>query len=210
MGQIDGLNSSVFPLASGDSFAGSFVSTVNYSEIVISVETDVSYQLVVNFSSNGTDIGHQEVITEAFIAGLGKTFSFKPYMQFYNVNLLNTSVSPQGYLNLASVLKTDGVNVQLNNVRNYQIYGSAGTTGSGSLLINGGNYPRQYTFFGSVNGATDLTVQISPDSNAFYDTQYTYTSSGGGSFGFTVPISATYLRLTSSNSVNCDAWVNCS
>jgi len=210
-GKIDGLNSTTFPLGASNSFSGSFVSTVDYNEIVISVETDTPYQLIVNFSSNGTDIGHQEVITENFAqptALNGKTYSFKPFMQFYSVILLNISGSAQTYLTVSSILKSDGVNVQLNNLRDYQIFSSAGTTGSGSYLINGGNYPRQYTFYGSVSGATDLIVQISADNTTFYDTQYTYTSSTAGSFGFTVPIAASYLRLTSSNSVNCDCWVN--
>jgi len=211
-GKIDGINSTTFPLAAGDSFSGnSFVSSVDFNEILITVETDTPYRLTVNFSSNGSDIGHQEEITENFAqltALNGKTYSFKPFMQFYNVNLLNISGSAQTYLNISTLLKSEGVNVELNNLRNYQIFSSAGTTGSGSYLINGGNYPRQYTFYGSVSGATDLIVQISPDNSTFYDTQYIYTSSSAGSFGFTVPIAASYLRLNSSNSVNCDCWVN--
>jgi len=210
-GKIDGLNSTTFPLAGSDSFAGSFVSTIDYNEIVISVETDTPYQLIVNFSSNGFDIGYQEVISEAFpqpSALNGKSYSFKPYMLYYNIILVNLSLTAQTYLTVSSILKSDGVNVQLNNLRDYQIFSSAGTTGSGSYLINGGHYPRQYTFYGTVSAPTDLTVQISPNTITFYNTQYVYTSSTAGSFGFTVPIAASHLRLTSSNSVNCDCWVN--
>jgi len=211
-GKIDGLNSTTFPLGIGNAFAGSFVSTVDYNEIVISVETDTSYQLIVNFSTNGTDIGHQEVIDEVFpqVSALdGKSYSFKPFMLYYNVILVNTSpTNAQTYLTVSSILKSNGSNVELNNLRNFQIFSSAGTTGSGSYLINGGNYPKQYTFYGTLSGATNLIVQISPNNATYYDTQYTYTSSGGGNFGFTVPIAASYLRLTSSNSVNCDCWVN--
>ena len=207
MGQIDGLNSSTFPLGAGNSFSGSFVSTIDYNEIQVSVETDTSYQLVINFSSNGTDIGKQELITQPYIVGTSKSYSFKPFMQFYNVNLINTSASAQTSLNIASILKNNGVNVQLNNLRDFQIFDSSAPAVT-SILINGGNYPRQYTFYGSLSGATDLIVQISPDSTSFYDTQYTYTSSSGGSFGFTVPIASSYLKLRSSNAVNCDCWVN--
>ena len=145
MGQIDGSNSSTFPLGAGDSFGGSFVSTIDYNEIQVSVETDTSYQLVIDFSSNGTDIGKQELITQPYIVATSKSYSFKPYMQFYSVNLINTSVSAQTSLNIASILKNNGVNVQLNNLRDFQIFDSSAPAGT-SILINGGNYPRQYTF----------------------------------------------------------------
>jgi hypothetical protein len=210
VGLIDGNNSSTFPLAAGDSFAGSFVSTIDFSEILVSIETDTTYQLVVNFSSDGTNIGKQELyVIQAPVAN-ARTFSFKPYLQFYNVNVLNTDLAPQTYLTIKSLLKSDGVNVQLANLKDYQIFQSAGTTGASSLLINGGYFPRQYTFYGDVSAPTTLTIQISPDTANWYDTQYVYTSSTGGSFGYTVPLSASYLRVVSSASVNSNMWVNSS
>lgn len=210
VGLIDGNNSSTFPLAAGDSFAGSFVSTIDFNEILVSIETDSSYQLVINYSSDGFNIGKQELYEIQAPVANARTFSFKPYLQFYNVNVLNTDFAAQSYLTVKSLLKSDGVNVQLANLKDYQIFQSAGTTGAGSLLINGGYFPRQYTFYGDVSAPTTLTIQISPDTANWYDTQYTYTASGAGSFGYTVPLSASYLRVVSSASVNSNMWVNSS
>ena len=210
VGQIDGNNSSTFPLGAGNSFAGSFVSTIDFNEILVSIETDSTYQLVINYSSDGFNIGKQEVYEIQAPVANARTFSFKPYLQFYNVNVLNTDLVPQTYLTIKSLLKSDGVNVQLANLKDYQIFQSAGTTGSGSLLINGGYFPRQYTFYGDVSAPTTLTIQISPDTANWYDTQYTYTASGAVSFGYTVPLSASFLRVVSSASVFSNMWVNSS
>lgn len=208
VGIIDGNNSTTFPLAPGDSFAGSFVSTVDYNEILISIETDTAYQLVVNFSSDGFNIGKQEVFEIAYPVANARTYSLKPYLQFYNVNVLNTDISTQSYLTVKSLIKSDGVNVQLANLKDYKIFDYGGTTGAGSNLINGGYFPRQYTFYGQVSAPTTLTIQISPDSVSWFDTQYAYTASTAGSFGYTVPICASYLRVVSSASVNCNMFVN--
>ena len=208
VGVIDGNNSTNFPLNSLDSFAGSFVSTIDYNEILVSIETDTKYQLVINFSSDGLNIGKQEVFEMQYASVNAKTFSFKPYLQFYNVILINTDAVSQTYLTIKSLLKSDGVNVQLANLKDFQIYDIGGTTGAASMLINGGYFPRQYTFYGYLSDATTLTIQISPDTTNWYDTQYSYTSSGAGSFGFTIPLAASYLRVVSSNSVNSNMWVN--
>ena len=52
MGSVDQNNSTVFPLLADGVFEGIYSSTTNFSEILISVETDTTFELLINFSTN--------------------------------------------------------------------------------------------------------------------------------------------------------------
>jgi len=208
MGSIDPNNSYLFPLNVGDSFGGVYTSTIDYSEILISVECDSTYRLVVNFSSNGTDFGISQEFDNNLVNISAKTYSLKPLLRYYQVNLINTDINNQTYLRLESLLKNVGVNVGESNVANQQIFNDSTGINGVSDTISSSLITSNYTFFGNVDGATDLVVQCSADSTNFYDTQYVYTSSGAGNFGFNVVLCAEYLRLKSTNDVNCVCFVN--
>jgi len=210
MGSIDIANSYLFPLNSADSFSGVYTSNINFNEILISVETDTTFSLTVNFSSNGTDFGLERNFVENVPASSAFTYSVKPYLRYYQITLTNTSLSNQTYLRLETIQKTNGVDVGRGNINSYLIFeGSTGINGV-SNVANSSLVSNNYTFYGNVDGATDLTVQITPDGSNFYDTQYVYTSSGSGNFGFNVVLSAENVRIKSSNDVNCVCYVNSS
>lgn len=123
MGSIDQNNSTVFPLIAGATFQGLYTSTTNFSEILISVETDTTFQLIVNFSTNnGQDIGLAKTYTVSVPAGTAFTYSLKPSLRYYQVILTNTNlVSEQTYLRLETILKTavvyeEGGSTPANNV----------------------------------------------------------------------------------------------
>lgn len=64
------------------------------------------------------------------------------------------------------------------------------------------------SIFGNVNGATQLIVQFSNDGSNFYDSQYSYTQSASGDYGFNINASPKYLRLKSTVSVTAYAFLN--
>lgn len=211
MGSIDQNNTYLFPLNSGDSFTGTYSSCINIDEILISVECDSTYRLVVNFSSNGSDFGISKSFDSNVISANANTYSIKPELRYIEVVLINTDIINQTYLRLNTIFKNVGTEVERGNVNNYQIFNGSSTGVNGtSDSITSSLYNSNYTFYGSLGGATDLVVQISGDDAHWYDTQYTYTSSSGGDFGFNVVLSAEYVRLKSTNDVVVLAFANSS
>jgi|LakMenEpi03Aug12_release.lakeMendotaPanAssembly.Ray.scaffolds.fasta_scaffold12271_4 hypothetical protein len=210
MGAIDPANSYLFPLDSADSFSGAYTSNINFNEILISVETDTTFSLTVNFSSNGTDFGLERNFEVTVPSSTAFTYSIKPYLRYYQITLTNTSLSNQTYLRLETIQKSNGVNVGRGNINSYIIFDGSTGAGGVSQVANSSLVSNNYTFYGNVDGATNLTVQITPDGTNFYDSQYVYTSSGSGNFGFNVVLSAENVRLKSSNNVNCVCYVNSS
>lgn len=108
MGSIDQNNSYVFPLNAGESFTGIYSSTTNFSEILISVETDTTFNLTINFSSNGLDIGLVKSYNVVVPSEGAFTYSLTPYLRYFQVVLQNTGID-QSYLRLETILKSSVV-----------------------------------------------------------------------------------------------------
>lgn len=211
MGSINQDNTYLFPLNSGDSFTGNYTSCIDADEILISVECDSKYSLTVNFSSNGSDFGIDKNFVNNIVSANANTYSIKPELRYIQVVLINTDTINQTYLRLNTIFKSTGTEVERGNVNHYQIFDGTATGVNGtSLTIPSSLYNSNYTFYGNVGGATDLTVQVSGDGTNFFDTQYSYTSSGSGNYGFNVVLSAEYVRLKSSANVNVVAFANSS
>lgn len=105
MGSIDQNNSYVFPLNADDSFTGLYSSTTNFSEILISVETDTTFDLTINFSSNSLDIGLVKNYSVVAPSSSAFTYSIKPYLRYFQVVLTNTGIN-QTYLRIETILKS--------------------------------------------------------------------------------------------------------
>lgn len=106
MGSIDQNNSYVFPLNSGEFFEGLYSSTTNFSEILISVETNSTFQLDVIFSSNSVDEGFIKTFEETSVSESALIYSIRPYLRYFYVKLTNTGESNQTYLRLETILKS--------------------------------------------------------------------------------------------------------
>lgn len=211
MGSINTDNTYLFPLDAGDSFTGNYSSCIDADEILISVECDSTYSLTVNFSSNGSDFGIAKNFVNNVISANASTYSIKPELRYIQVVLINTDINNQTYLRLNTIFKNVGTEVERGNVNNLLLFNGTSTGANGtSATITSSLYNSNYTFYGNVNAATDLVVQISGDGSHWYDTQYTYTSSGSGDFGFNTVLSAEYVRLKSTNDVVALAYANSS
>jgi hypothetical protein len=124
MGSIDQNNSYVFPLNAGESFTGLYTSTTNFSEILISVETDTTFQLTVNFSSNSVNVGLVKSYSVVAPSSGAFIYSLKPSQRYYQVILTNTGVD-QTYLRLETILKSTIV------------YQEGGTGPAANVIITG-------------------------------------------------------------------------
>jgi len=107
MGSIDQTNTSFVPLNVGEDFTGLYASTTNFSEILISVETDTTFELVINFSSdNGTHVGIVETYTRTTPSTTALVYNVKPSLRYFQIVLTNTDATNQTYLRLTTILKS--------------------------------------------------------------------------------------------------------
>lgn len=106
MGSIDQNNSFVFPLDIGQNFTGIYTSTTNFSEIIISIETDTKFEFIIEFSSNGVDLGLTETFTQITVNNTANIYQFKPYLRYYRIIVNNIDVLDQTYLRIESILKS--------------------------------------------------------------------------------------------------------
>ena len=107
MGSIDQTNTSFVPLDVGEDFRGLYSSTTDFSEIVISVETDTTFELVVNFSTdNGTNIGIVKTYPQVIASTTALVYKLQPSLRYFQIVLTNTDTTDQTYLRLTTILKS--------------------------------------------------------------------------------------------------------
>ena len=177
MGSIDNLNSSNTALNVDESYTGSFSSLTNYSEICISIETDKIYTLILNFSSNGSDVGYTTTYAnKSPSVGVADLFFSPPNMRYLQVILENVDATDQTYLRLQTLLKSNityqfsggpSANVDIKSpldgsgfvevsVQNaVDISGSVSVSGS----VDVGNFPATQAVSGSVDVGNFPTTQ---------------------------------------------------
>jgi stress response protein YsnF len=358
-GYFDSINSSIFPLDTGESFNGSYSSCLNFSVIEISVKCDSTFTLTIYYSSNTTSDDFEITETQVNLSSDALFYKFEPKMRYYRISLTNTGDN-QTFLNLQTLLKSSLTYQDLNNnssnvvitdplnqdgsvfvggtvdisgqtvivdisgqtvdisgqtvdisgqtvdisgqtvivdisgqtvdisgqtvdisgqtvivdisgqavdisgqtvdisgqtvdisgqtvivdisgqavdisgqtvdisgqtvdisgqtvvVSNLSNKGATilwsnaltGVNGFSSIADLSNINQLNLTFYGSVNGATSLVVQFSNDGTNFYDSQYSYTLSGSGNWGFNINSSPLYVRLKSTNSITAYAFVN--
>lgn len=104
-GVEDPLNSTTTVLASLAVFTGSWVNTLLYSQITISTETDRNTAVTVQFSSNGSDLG-VENITFQNANGNALFINVEPKMKYYRLKIENTDIfGALSYLRFNSILR---------------------------------------------------------------------------------------------------------
>lgn len=93
-------------------------------------------------------------------------------------------------------------------------YGTEANAWSAAAVGAGGTstaidtrYAGVVTCFGNSNAATTITVQVSQDNVAFYDSQVTQVLGGAGNFCVNAPIGARYIRLKSSGAATITATI---
>ena len=103
------------------------------------------------------------------------------------------------------------IDAKLTTSRGGQVLWATPSTGAGGFSESEnltGKAVVNLTFYGNSNLATVLTVQFSNNGTTWFSSQYTYTLTSGGDWGFSIPVSPFYVRLTSSANVACNAILN--
>lgn len=89
-------NSSIIPLGSNEVFTGAWQDTLNYSEIIIGINTDKNSAvdgLDVQWSSNGTDIDDHDKFS--LTANAGKVFTFPPARRYVRIVYTNGAIAQE-------------------------------------------------------------------------------------------------------------------
>jgi hypothetical protein len=107
-----------------------------------------------------------------------------------SINLLN---------NIYTVLKnqSSGSKGSFTFWNDYQITSIDGSNNISTICDLSDNPVKQLTIYGTFKDETRnaIIVQFSNDGIIFYDTQYNYTTSRGGNFGFNITATPKYIRL---------------
>lgn len=100
---IDIFNSNTTPLLANTSFTGSWVNTLNYSQIVVSSYTDQIGNLQIQYSTDGINVDH--VHTYVLLANIGENIQNHTHSKFYRIIYTNGNVN-QSTFRLQSILRT--------------------------------------------------------------------------------------------------------
>jgi len=197
------LNQSIVPLQSGRIYIGTWEKSL-YNSAVITVISDTTTELICYNSLNKT-----QVQTTTFQVPANKYFTYNinlnlPYVYF---TVRNNSQFNQTLLNFSVIYK----NIPDNNKGTLQIWNDSEPTGtdgtSNPVFLNQNS--ANMTFFGHVDDATTLTLQLSNNNTDYYDSQYSLTTTAAQDFGFSVPASSVvFARLKSTNNVSITAFAN--
>ncbi len=104
-GNVSEPNSSSTPLEAGASFPGEWVETLSFAVLTVNVISDQNSAtdgLMIEFSSDGTNIDGDDVFT--IPANRGKTFSFQPSTKYVRVSYTNGGIT-QSEFRLQTILK---------------------------------------------------------------------------------------------------------
>jgi len=108
MGSIDLNNSTSQALLAGETFvASTYSSTLNFSEILVTVECDSTFDMSVYFSSDGVNASLTKLETSASALN-SLSFYYPPYFRYLRIELNNTG-SNQTFLRLNTILKSNTI-----------------------------------------------------------------------------------------------------
>ena len=142
-------------------------------------------------------------------ASIASSVSVSNFPQNPNVTVVNSSLNVSDSSTQSKLATIQGLVSRSNKgtatLWNNTTTGVNGVSLSVALIISN---QKNLSFFGNVSGATNLIVQFSNDGTTFYDSQYSYTQSASGDFGFNTTGSPLFCRIKSTNSVTATAFIN--
>ena len=121
---------------------------------------------------------------------------------FYNIE--NNSGTNQTSFNLRVLYR----NTSSSSVLSRIVWNTVQTGAGGySSIVSFPHGVRNYTIYGNVSLATDLTVELSCDGVTFFDSQSVY-STLAGNLGFNLTLCSPYVRLKSSEDVLAKVYIS--
>jgi len=106
---VSSVNSTAVPLGAGGVFLGIFEDVTGYADVAVVCRTDqpsAALGLVVEWSTNGTDIDNTDAYSVA--ANAGRTFTFGATYKFARVKYTN-GATPQGFFRLQTQFKRGSI-----------------------------------------------------------------------------------------------------
>jgi hypothetical protein len=193
------LNITTTPLRAGAFFQGQYEDVSAFNSILISCLCDTTAEIVCWQSQNKVQ---QKTTTFQVVAGQYNSFSISVNdLPYFYITCRNNSGIAGALLNLSVRFSASQVIVaEIPTKSSFTLWATPGSgiNGVSSVLDLSSKLTNSLTIYGNSSQATTLTIQFSNDNTTFYSSQYAYTLSSGGDWGFTVNSSPKYLRLISS------------
>ena len=189
------VNSSIQPLLAGRAFLGIWEDILEYATIQIQFKASTSCEIKLHQSSDKTAVA---VETIDYFAGSGVldltrqvTGSFF-YITVRNLGVDQTQLSLQTIYKVQSAINPPYVaDVSLWNA-------SILANGVTNYYYNTSGY-KYVTLYGDASDVTDLALEVSADGASWYTTQYVYSLTTAGNFGYSLTIPFKFLRIKASD-----------
>jgi hypothetical protein len=196
MSQQSTLNSSSTPLGAGRAFLGVYEEVLLFGSINVQIKASTACDVVLYQTSDRLS-DSTETIPYHPTDGL-VSFSRPVTGSFFKVVVRNLGVA-QTLFSIQTIYKAQSV--QPAGTVSKQLYSaSIGINGVTPALYNLQNY-HIVSIYGSVSGATNLTLQLSLDGVTYFDTQYVYSIASAGGYGYALTLPFQYFRIKSSSAV---------
>jgi hypothetical protein len=176
---------------------------IEYDFATINFQCDVKCKLTIYQSTDKLNISWSRVV----VVEANRAFQLPIQLntRYFKLRVDNATATNSTIFALQTIYKQNAPNPTNNTIQIFN--GATGANGVSVIVpINLAN--KQFSFFGNVDGMTNLIVQMSSDSVNWYDSQYSYTSSTAADFGFNITLCSPYIRLKSSADVNCICYLS--
>jgi hypothetical protein len=202
------LNYSITPLQAGRAFIGRW-EKVLYSTATITLLADTTCEIVAYQSLNKT----QEQTTKfETLANQYNTFNLPLDLPYIYFTVRNNTSTDQTLLNFSVIYRNvylPPTNTKRGSAKLFDfanLTGVNGVSSSVNLALSSSNI----SFYGQVSDTTILTIQLSDDDATYYDSQYKVSLTNASDFGFNLPatVAIKYIRVKSSEDINCDCFIN--
>jgi hypothetical protein len=188
------INKSFVPLESGRAYVGTYEDVSEYGACIVSLYSDKVNTITIHQSQN-MNLEYTQTFTTVANTQFTQNIELtSPFVYFTVRNASSTTETVMAFTVLYKVnfQQTIGTTRQSNQVWNNA---SVVTGGVSSILNLDSTVSQNVSVYGNSNLVGKLTVQFSADGTTFYSSQYSYTLTVAGNYGFTIPVSASYCRL---------------
>ena len=191
-------NKSTTPLGAGKTYIGKWDSVLESSTAVIMVNSDVATILTIYQS---IDKGRTYTAVQLVPSGIYTDF-FSITSPFIYFTLKNDTVTDMTFLQFQIIYRQgiafdSPLSVSLNSRKSDEVWGGSSVVTGGVSAVSDltGSNRQNLSVYGSSSVTCDLALEFSVNGVTFYTTQYSVSVTGGQTFGYTIPCSASYVRL---------------
>ena len=188
------LNKSFVPLEVGRSYIGQYEEVSQYGACVVSLFSDQVNTITIHQSQN-MNLEYTQTFTTVANTQFTQNIELTaPFVYFTVRNSSSTTETVMAFTVLYKVDFQQTIDVTRQGIVAWT-NASVLSTVTSSILNLLATTSKNVSVYGNSSVVGKLTVMFSYDGVTFFQSQYSYTLTVAGNFGFTIPVSCGYTRL---------------